>query len=180
MGTIGVLAGTPADCVRIGLQQAGGNIDCVLSGINRGANIGLEVYYSGTVAAAREGTILGVPSLAISQFFRKSLTIDWDRAADWASPMIKRLLQEPHQPGVFWNVNLPAGNSDASPERMRWAPLCLEPVPVHYSAKPNGDGTEYLYRGQYEDRPRPPGSDVDLVFAGHITVTRLQLDVTSG
>lgn len=179
MGTVGVLIGTPADCVRIGLQQANGAVDCVLSGINRGANLGLEVYYSGTVAAAREGAILGLPSIAFSQFFRQAEPPDWHQAAEWTRQLIDRLLRNPWPAGRFWNVNLPVASSNARPEQMRLAPLCLKPVPVDYTARQDSDGYEYRYSGRYEDRHRVPGSDVDLVFSGHITATPLRLDVTS-
>ena len=98
--------GTPADCVKIGLGElAGGPIDLVVSGINRGANVGINVLYSGTVSAATEAAILGVPSLAISLDTHKEA--DFSAAARFARKMAAFILDHP-LPNVALNVNVPA------------------------------------------------------------------------
>ena len=100
------VAGTPADCVKIGLTElAEGPIDLVVSGINRGANVGINVLYSGTVSAASEAAILGVPSLAISLDSHKD--VDYFVAARFARQMAAFVLAHP-LPGVVINVNVPA------------------------------------------------------------------------
>ncbi len=99
--------GTPADCVKIGIGElAGKPVDLVVSGINRGANVGINVLYSGTVSAATEAAILGVPSLAISLDTHND-SADYSAAARFARRMAAFILENP-LPGVALNVNVPA------------------------------------------------------------------------
>ena len=100
------VAGTPADCVKIGIcELAGGPVDLVVSGINRGANVGINVIYSGTVSAATEAAIQGIPSIAISLDTR--LEADFSTAARFARRMAAFALEHP-LPHVALNVNVPA------------------------------------------------------------------------
>ena len=100
------VAGTPADCIKIGLGElAGGPVDLVVSGINRGANVGINILYSGTVSAATEAAILGVPALAISLDTHEEA--DYSAAARFARKMAAFLLENP-LPNVALNVNVPA------------------------------------------------------------------------
>jgi 5'-nucleotidase len=100
------VAGTPADCVKIGIcELAGGPVDLVVSGINRGANVGINVLYSGTVSAATEAAIQGVPSMAISLDSHQEA--DFTTAARFARKMAAFVLENP-LPHVALNVNVPA------------------------------------------------------------------------
>jgi 5'-nucleotidase len=100
------VAGTPADCVKIGLcELAGGPVDLVVSGINRGSNVGINVIYSGTVSAATEAAIQEVPSLAISLDTHREA--DFSAAARFARRMAAFILENP-LPHVALNVNVPA------------------------------------------------------------------------
>ncbi len=100
------VAGTPADCVKIGIcELAGGPVDLVISGINRGANVGINVIYSGTVSAATEAAIQGIPSIAISLDTRQEG--DFSTAARFARRMAAFTLEHP-LPHVALNVNVPA------------------------------------------------------------------------
>jgi 5'-nucleotidase len=163
--------GTPADCVRVGLHALVPDAACVLAGINAGGNLGADVWHSGTVAAVREAVLHGWPGIALSQYHRRGLAIDWQRAADWVLPVLRRLLQEPRTPGVFWNVNLPhLEASAAAPEVV----FCrLDPMPLPLSFRRDGDAL--VYDGDYHRRGRQNGTDVDVCFNGRIAVTRLAL-----
>ncbi|MEW6334170.1 MAG: 5'/3'-nucleotidase SurE [Thermodesulfobacteriota bacterium] len=100
------VAGTPADCVKIGIcELAGGPVDLVVSGINLGANVGINVLYSGTVSAATEAAIQNVPSIAISLDTRREA--DFTAAARFARRIAAFVLRHP-QPPVALNVNVPA------------------------------------------------------------------------
>lgn len=100
------VSGTPADCVKIGIGElAGGPVDLVVSGINRGANVGINVLYSGTVSAATEAAIQGVPSMAISLDTHQEA--DFAPAARFARRMAAFILEDP-LPHVALNVNVPA------------------------------------------------------------------------
>lgn len=103
------VAGTPADCVKIGIKELTDQpIDLVISGINLGPNVGIDVIYSGTVSAATEAAILGVPSLAISLDTRND-TADFSFAAKFARKLVLFMLQHPSLlKGTPLNVNIPA------------------------------------------------------------------------
>jgi len=95
------LTGTPADCVRLGLSTLFPDIDWVLSGINRGGNLGADIFTSGTVAAVREGALLGRPGIAISQYIRKGVPLDWERSIELALPVVEELMAEGCPPKGF-------------------------------------------------------------------------------
>ncbi len=104
-------SGMPADCVILGVHQlAAGPVDFVVSGINRGANVADDINYSGTVAAAVEAQLIGVPSLAVSlaaTWPETDVEHHWIAAAELARETIERTLAEPLPPLTFWNLNVP-------------------------------------------------------------------------
>ncbi len=101
------VAGTPADCVKIGVRElSDGPVDLVVSGINRGANVGINVLYSGTVSAATEGCILGLPSLAVSLDTHRDA--DYSFAAKFARKMAGFIMANNHLAGTALNVNIPS------------------------------------------------------------------------
>lgn len=160
--------GTPGDCVRIALRVLGHTPALVLSGINEGGNLGHDVYLSGTVAAAREAAILGVPSVAISQYFREGETIDWPRAAGLARQALDRVLSEATPSDGFWNVNLPPPGDPATPPGVVECRRCIRPLQLHYRAL---DGAYHYERGHYHRREQPAGTDVAVCFGGDIALT---------
>jgi len=101
------VSGTPADCVKIACWALLSKTpDIVVSGINQGANTGINMLYSGTVSAATEGTILGIPSIAVSlTSFEKS---DFSCAADFTADTVGRVIRNGLPPGVYLNINVPA------------------------------------------------------------------------
>ena len=171
--------GKPADCARLGVCHYAPASRWVLSGINAGGNLGVDAYYSGTVGAAREAAILGRPAIALSQYQRRSGAADWQRSAHWAGDVIRQILARPQPAGLFWNVNLPDPEEGAPPPRIVVAPLAVDPHTVTYhETGDDSDASIFHYRGRYQDRPRPTGSDVDVVFGGDICVTPIHLDVS--
>jgi 5'-nucleotidase len=167
--------GTPADCVRIALKVIAPDADWLISGINAGANLGSDVYNSGTVAAAREATILGYSAIAISQYISKEQEVDWAVSGHHAGAVLKMLLGRDLAPGHFWNVNLPhpiRRNSELAYE------FCgLDTNPHNYVYHQNGD--ELIYKGTIHERPRDSGKDVAVCFdEGRIAITRLAVGTT--
>jgi 5'-nucleotidase len=162
--------GSPADCVRLGLLHLAEGAEWVLSGINDGGNLGVDVYMSGTVAAAREGVLFGRRAVAISHYRRRGQPIDWS----WASAQVERvlalLLVKPPAAGAFWNVNLPSPVDDRSPEIV-FCPLDVGPLHVSYELVEDS----YHYRGVYQDRKHASGTDVEACFAGNISITQVPL-----
>jgi len=165
------LTGTPADCVRVAVTTLFPNIDWVLAGINRGGNLGADLFTSGTVAAVREAALLGRPGIAISQYIRKGVALDWERSGELALPVIEQLMAEECLPKGYWNVNLPHLNDGESPAVIRCTPD-NEPLDVRFRQ----DGDSFHYAGSYPSRRRTPGRDVEQCFGGSITVSRLRLD----
>jgi len=172
---------TPADCVRVGLSHLKLEVDFVVAGINAGGNLGCDVFMSGTVAAAREAALLGVPGIAISQYRRSRDPIDWARARRWITPAIQRCLEERREPGGFWNLNLPdpAIVPDAPDSLIAGGylpPIVICPLdtnPLAFRFEPQDE--RLVYRGTYQERPRTAGSDVAVCFGGAISMTELRL-----
>jgi 5'/3'-nucleotidase SurE len=106
------LGGSPTDCVLFAVSRImeGFRPDIVLSGVNRGANVGDNVTYSGTVAAAMEGAILGLPSIALSQEREYDQPICWDATAHHGARIVEQLTALPWPNDVFMNVNFPNRN----------------------------------------------------------------------
>jgi len=166
-----MLDGTPVDCTRVGLVHVADDIDWVVSGINAGGNLGADVYMSGTVAAAREAALLGKPAIAISQYRSRRAPIDWQRASRWAREIISALLKRPHQPGRFWNVNLPDVNVDGDVPPIVFCPLDPHPMPIRFAH----EAGKLRYAATYQERRQRPGRDVQVCFSGQIAATELSL-----
>ena len=165
------ITGTPADCVRISKAHICPNIKFVLSGINAGGNMGVDTYISGTVAAVREAAMHGIPGIAVSQYRKGKLNVDWDLASRWTANVLVDLLNRPLEPGTFWNVNLPHLLPEESDPEVVFCQPCTRPLPINYRI----DGNEFYYVGEYAQRDRTPGSDVDVCFSGKIAVTLLKV-----
>jgi 5'-nucleotidase len=164
------LSGTPADCVRVALTELVPDIDWILSGINRGGNLGADIHSSGTVAAAREAALLGRPAIAISQYVRRDLALLWNCSAALAAPVLAQLMQSPPVPKEFWNINLPHLEPGIDPPVVHCDPDD-QPLDVRFRR----DGDVFHYAGTYIARPRTDGRDVASCFGGAVTVSRLRL-----
>lgn len=165
------VAGTPADCVRLAVSHFCQKPQFVLSGINAGGNLGVDVYISGTVAAVREAAMLGVPGIAISHWIKRPLEIDWEVAARWTSRVLADLMNRKPQPGSFWNVNLPHLEPGSAQPEIVFCKPSTQPLPVKYRV----EGEYYYYVGEYGKRDRAAGTDVDVCFGGNIAVTEIFL-----
>ena len=171
------VSGTPADCVKLGISElADGPVDMVVSGINMGANLGINIIYSGTVAAAVEGLIMGVPSLAISLDFGDEG--DFAFAARFARKIVRFFAENPPA-GVALNVNVPAlpeskikGVTLAKQGRARF----VEKFDKRTDPRSN---TYYWLTG--ETRPsdhEADDTDISLLSRGMITVTPISYDMS--
>jgi 5'-nucleotidase len=159
--------GTPVDCTRIALSHLFQDTQLVLAGINAGGNLGADIYISGTVAAVREAALHRIPGVAISHYIQRRRPIDWDLAARLTVRVLDKLLAQPTQPRTYWNVNLPHLDADAPDPEIILCPLCTQPLPTAYRVEAN----HLYYTGDYSQRSRDAGSDVEICFSGHIAVT---------
>jgi 5'-nucleotidase len=166
-----VVYGAPADCTRLAVKALTPGVDWILAGINPGANLGSDVYQSGTIAAVREAAILGVKAIAVSQYIAPGWVIDWQATADHISNIFPMVMDQQLAPGQFWNINLPSPIAVGSRIDHQFCPL--DKHPHKYRFRKDGDG--YHYEGIIHDRPRTPGSDVDICFSGRISITRMEI-----
>lgn len=173
--------GTPADCVRLGLRELlVGPIDVVLSGINPGANVGVDVFYSGTVAAAREGALHGVRSIAVSQLVRGPEAVDWPAAAERARRGLRALLGDGSPAPLLANLNLPQPPDGGVGSGLSWRPLSLETWPMDFRRNGESDGKPFEIRdvGNYLGRDGDEGDFYEVVHNHCITITPMRLDTT--
>jgi 5'-nucleotidase len=169
------VGGTPADCARVAAKKIATDAAWLISGINPGANLGSDVYQSGTVAAAREAAILGYRAIAISQYIAKDCQIDWDITKEHAQTVLYMLLDKDPGRGFFWNVNLPhplVAHVNPGIEFCR-----LDVFPHNYNYRK--EGNDYIYDGTIHERPRDPGKDVDVCFSGNVAISRLAIQTAA-
>jgi len=166
-----VVHATPADCTRLAVKQLVPDVDWIIAGINPGANLGSDVYQSGTVAAAREAAILGVRAMAVSQYISPDWTVDWPAAQVQVARILAAIFKKNLAPGQFWNINLPSPITAGSALTTQFCPLDKHPHRYRYAE----DAGVYRYQGIIHDRPRSAGSDVDVCFGGMISVTLMEI-----
>lgn len=168
------VCGSPADCVKLAsMQLHDGPIDLVVSGLNWGANVGINVYYSGTVAAAMEAAFLRIPSVAVSAAHEDPM--DFETAAELGVEVLRRLL--PLQKGDVMNVNIPP-LSQGRPKGVRVVPQATSGFNEYYV--PHGQtpsGQAYMLAGGAHRKEETP-VDTTTLAEGYITVTPLLPDMT--
>jgi 5'-nucleotidase len=166
--------GSPADCVKLAVMQLTQQpIDLLVSGINNGANAGINVYYSGTVAAAMEGAFLKIPSVAMSLSFEEPM--DFSNAAKYLVDILQKLM--PVQVGSVININIPH-LSKGQPKGVRIVPQSSTGFREYYTQQVNKqEQTEFLLA---EDGHVVDGTPTDTTSLeeGYITVTALASDMT--
>ena len=166
------VAGTPADCVRIGLFALNLKPDWVLSGINHGGNMGQDLVISGTVAGVREACYHGIPAVAFSHYLISGIPVEWPRVTQWAARVLGTVMGEPQKDASFWNINFPhLPPGDIPMPKVLKATLARSPLNVSFRK----DAGAYHYTAQYRERPQDEGSDVATCFGGKISLSRLSL-----
>jgi 5'-nucleotidase len=178
------IKGTPTDCVIMGVRHIlnGKGPDLILSGVNRGQNAAEDVTYSGTIAGALEGTILGIPSLALSQAYSAAnrQKPHWETAISYGPGLIRKVLAEGIPRDVLVNVNFP----DCPPDEVKGIAVTAQGKRdqewLHIDARQDGRGNPYFWVA-FARGPRPPaanGTDLRALSDRQISVTPLRLDMT--
>lgn len=166
--------GSPADCVKLAVRQLHEEpFDLVVAGINEGANVGINVYYSGTVAAAMEGAFLGIPSVAVSLVCEREM--DFDAAAQHAIAVIRQLM--PLEEGDVININIPR-LSRGKPKAPRVVPQATSGFDEYYIPQTNGSRETVFQLAGGAFRPEATPTDTSTLSEGHISVTPLRPDMT--
>ena len=176
--------GTPSDCVIMAIRRllADKKPDLVLSGVNSGGNLAEDVTYSGTVAGAIEGTLLGVNAIALSQAYtyaNEERVVPWGTTEHHAPDIIRKILDFGFPPGVFYNLNFPNRAADqikgiaiTSQGKLAHA--------LHIDERRDGRNLPYywlMYRR--EPATAEPGSDVEALEKGMVSVSPLRIDMTA-
>lgn len=168
--------GTPTDCVNIAVTQVFKKLpDLVLSGINKGFNIGDDITYSGTVAGALEAALLGVPSLAVSLRMTRG-TYDFQYAAEAAAAVARAMVERPLPPRTFLNVNVPKGQPKGFRVTVQASRNHITSVAERHD--PKGRPYFWIEEGQDDWHPHDR-SDYEAVRDGYVSITPLQPDLTA-
>jgi 5'-nucleotidase len=178
-GTCGYATdGTPVDCVRLatlGLVE-GFEAEAIISGINHGANLGDDITYSGTVAAALEGVLLGLPAIAVSQQTQTG-EFDFATVARFAAQLVDRLDEVPLPDGTLLNVNAPEGEPDGVEVCKLGKRVYSDELQLQVEEGPRRQ--YWIYGSEVEHSFVPgDGTDLEAVHAGRIAVTPLHFDLT--
>jgi 5'-nucleotidase len=174
--------GTPTDAVLLGVNHVlkGRRPHLVLSGVNRGANMGEDVTYSGTVAAAMEGAILGIPSIALSQNLLPDHPVKWATVEHWAPEVIRRVCAAGWGRNVLLNVNFP----DVAHAQVTGIEVTRQgkrKIGDQLAERLDPRGEPYVWIGaQRTEDATTPGTDLEAVYRGAISVTPLCVDLTDG
>ena len=174
------VSGRPADCVKLGIHALiDGPIDLVISGMNAGANVGINVLYSGTVGAAREANFNGIPAIAVSLHIGEWNHDHWDRAAQHARRTIDQLVKGPLDGDTLLNVNVPVLDGGAEPIGMKVAPASMSKMVVDYKQGTDETGkSTYQVCNTMTFVEHEPDTDVSALYDKFITVTPLHFDTT--
>ena len=172
--------GRPADCVKLAVAQLlPREPELVVSGMNAGANVGINVIYSGTVAAAVEAAFLGLPAIAVSLHLRSDVQTDYRRAAQMSSTAIRAVMDAGLKGGEVVSINIPGLRPDEQPAGMKVVRQCTRPFIDQYERRTDPRGREYFWNssvfslGNTED-----DTDVAALRDKYICITPLQFDLT--
>jgi len=176
------IKGTPTDCALLAIYEfmADRKPTVLLSGVNRGANLAEDITYSGTAAAAMEGALLGLRSIALSQVFALGGEAPWATTRRFAPAILQQLLACDWEPGSFVNVNFP----DCPPESVTEVRVTTQGRRLPGSFRPVRRVDErnfpyYWIKLAYENGELEPGADLAAIADNAISVTPMQLNLTS-
>ena len=178
------VSGTPTDSVMLALAHVMKDSppDLIMSGINRGANLGEDVTYSGTVSAAMEGALAGVPSIALSQAYARQglgAGVPFAAAEAWAERVLRPLTETPMEPRTLVNVNFPA----LDPDEIKGVRVCRQGLRdygrLRIIERSDPRGFPYFWFGLAPVVETPGHStDLEVIADGFVSVTPLHLDLT--
>lgn len=173
--------GRPADCVKLAINQLLGDRlpDLVISGMNSGTNVGINVIYSGTVAAAIEGGFLGLPAIAVSLFLKSDIETDYPRSAKYAVQTIELILKKGLKGGQVATINLPALSPGQEPAGTRFVRQCTRAWVDTYERRQDPKGRDYFWNTSvFRLVQTEEDTDVAALRDRYITITPLHFDLT--
>ncbi len=172
--------GRPADCVKLAVARLlPRRPDLVVSGMNSGTNVGINVIYSGTVAAAIEAAFLGLPSIAVSLYLKNDVPTDYARGAQHAMEAIDLVLKRGVPGGTVATINIPATRDSERPAGIRFVRQCTRPWNDTYEERVDPRGRKYFWNSSiFRLGETEHDTDVAALREGYITITPLSFDLT--
>jgi 5'-nucleotidase len=173
--------GTPTDCVLLAVKRLlrGHPPDLVLSGINRGSNVGEDLTYSGTVAAAMEATLLGIPAMALSQDYRDGEDPPWQTGEAYGPEVIRRLLHLPWPAHTLFNINFP-GVAPGEVSGFAVTHQGKRAIADNLTEGVDPRGRHYYWIGPIrEPGNAEPGTDVTALSDNKVSITPIYLNLTN-
>jgi 5'-nucleotidase len=172
------VSGTPADCVKLGVETLlKDRPDLILSGINNGENLGTDIIYSGTVSAAIEGSIFNIPSMAVS--YAKHGETDFSAAADAAVKIIKQLLEEAIKYKSLLNINIPEIKDISELKGVKPAKLGVKKYRNNFEERKDPRGNSYYWlAGELVEDEIGEDTDIYAIRQGYASITPLHVDFT--
>jgi 5'-nucleotidase len=175
-GDIYAVDGTPADCVKLGLAECfKTSPDWVIAGINPGSNIGIDINYSGTVGAAREGALNGIPGMAVS--IKLDRVMDYDNLARFVMHMVDAMGEKGLPSGTFLNVNAP-GVAFSEIQGIRITRQSLDNLSFRFERRQDPRQRSYYWYGRQEPVSGTPDTDVNAISRNCLSITPIQCDLT--
>jgi len=175
------ITGTPGDCAVMGVCHLMGEAapELILSGVNRGANLGMETVFSGTVGGAMTGMMLGIPSVALSQAWTDRANVPWDTARSLGASVVRRMLEIGWSADTCLNINFPdrPAADTGEPTLCRQGVGMIRGMDVETRTDPRGLVYHWINfrRGPREQGPE---SDIDTLRAGRVAITPIRYDRT--
>ncbi len=172
------VSGTPADCIKLGIESLlPVRPDLVISGINNGENLGTDVIYSGTVSAAIEGAIFGIPSIAVS--YARYGSTDFSVAAQAAEQILRSLLKDMQRDITLLNINIPPLDTLADIRGVRFTKLGVKRYRNNFEERKDPRGNSYFWlAGELIDGKLDPDCDIAAIKEGYLSVTPIHFDLT--
>ncbi|QVL32023.1 5'/3'-nucleotidase SurE [Telmatocola sphagniphila] len=172
--------GRPADCVKLALLELLPDPpDLIVSGMNHGSNAGINVLYSGTVAAAVEGAFFRKTAIAISLASKKAKPSEFAEASKFAVKVIRQIVDTQPQAGMLYNLNLPAPELGEI-KGVKILPQNVAPYTENFHRRTDPRGRVYFWMGNDYGCPDPhPGTDESALSEGYLVITPLQFDLTN-
>ncbi len=168
--------GTPADCVKLAIYELVGPVDLVVSGINKGANVGINLLYSGTVSAATEAKMLGYSSISVSIDAYEN--VDYCFAAYFTSIFINHISKLPLNSPFCLNINIPYMNPHKI-KGIKYVKQSTAKLKEFFDKRLDLHGKIYYWQGAKEHTEIDPETDVIALKEGYITITPIQFDLTN-
>ncbi|MHC4757646.1 MAG: 5'/3'-nucleotidase SurE [Planctomycetota bacterium] len=169
------IQGSPADCVKLAcMELLEEPVELVVSGINNGSNAGINVYYSGTVAAAMEGAFLNIPAVAMSLANEEDM--DYDKAARYCTKILNKLI--PIKKGDVININIPL-LSKAEPKGIQIVPQSCKGFYEYFIPQKNEQGQTVFQLAGRPHLVEESLTDIIALEEGYITITALASDMTN-